>query len=115
MSRRSAVLGGRDLARMRRPRERTRHPVLPAVLLGGLLAALFLAALRVDLIRIGYGLATAVREEKVLLEERRGHTAALRKLRDPVRLTRLAARHGLKPPERSVDLPSPPGNPDRRP
>jgi hypothetical protein len=114
MSRGSAVLGGRDLARMRR-RERTRHPVLPAALIGGLLAALFLAALRVDLIRIGYGMAAAVREEKALLEVRRGHTAALRKLRDPVRLMRLATAQGLKPPERSVELPSPPGAPDRQP
>ena len=114
MSRRSAVLGGRDLARMR-PREHTRHPLLPAVLVGALLAGLFLAALRVDLIRIGYGMAAAVREEKALPEERRGHTAALRKLRDPVRLARLAVGQGLKRPERSVDLPSPPGAPDRRP
>ena len=37
MSRGGAVLGGRDLARMR-PRERTRQTVLPAALLGGLLA-----------------------------------------------------------------------------
>ena len=114
MSRGGAVLGGRDLARMR-PRERTRQTVLPAALLGGLLAALLLAALRVDLIRIGYGMADAVREEKALLEERRGYTADLRKLRDPVRLTHLAAPLGLKPPECSVDLPSPPGVADRRP
>ena len=114
MSRASAVLGGRDLARVRSG-ERTRRRVLPAALFGGLLAALLLAALRVDLIRIGYGMAAAVREEKALLEERREHTAALRKLRDPKRLTRLAGRLGLKRPERSIDLPSPPGAADRRP
>ena len=41
---------------------------LPLALAGFLLAGLAVAALRVDLIRVRYGLADAVREEKALLE-----------------------------------------------
>jgi len=81
---------------------------LPLAIAGFLLAGLAVAALRVDLIRVRYGLADAVREEKALLEERRQALARVRALRDPLRLARLAADRGLARPERIVDLPAAP-------
>jgi hypothetical protein len=79
---------------------------LPLAIAGCLLAGLAVAALRVDLIRVRYGLADAVREEKVLLEEHRQALARMRTLRDPLRLARLAASRGLTRPQRIVDLPA---------
>ena len=81
---------------------------LPIAVAGFLLAGLAVAALRVDLIRVRYGLADAVREEKALLEERRQALARMRRLRDPIRLARLATDRGLARPERIVDLPAEP-------
>jgi hypothetical protein len=71
------------------------------------MAALFLAALRIDLIRQGYALAAAMREEKELLEEHRLLTARVRSLRDPARLTRLAGRLDFERPVRVIEI-SPP-------
>lgn len=74
-----------------------------------LLAALSVAALRVDLIRSSYGLAQALEREKTLLEERRIALADVSALRDPDRLARLAEQRGFARPARIVDLPvSPP-------
>ena len=81
---------------------------LALAIAGFLLAGLTVTALRVDLIRVRYGLADAVREEKALLEEKRQALARRRSLRDPLRLARLAAERGLARPERIVDLPAAP-------
>ena len=81
---------------------------LPLAIAGFLLAGLAVAVLRVDLIRVRYGLADAVREEKALLEEKRQALARVRILRDPLRLARLASYRGLARPERIVDLPAAP-------
>ncbi len=81
---------------------------LPLAIAGFLLAGLSVAALRVDLIRVRYGLADAVTEEKTLLEEHRQALARMRTLRDPLRLARLAAGHRLTRPQRIVDLPAAP-------
>jgi hypothetical protein len=81
---------------------------LPLAATGFLLAGLAVAALRVDLIRVRYGLADAVREEKTLLEEKRQALARMRSLRDPSRLARLASDRGLARPERIIDLPAQP-------
>ena len=78
---------------------------LPLAIAGFLLAGLAVAALRIDLIRVRYGLADAVREEKALEEEKRQAQARMRTLRDPRRLASLAADRGLARPERIVDLP----------
>ena len=99
----NAQLIGRDLARMRVLVPRRRR-FAPLALLGTMLAALGLAALRIDLIRVRYGLAEAVREEKGLLEEHRAVRARLGTLRDPTRLARLAAELQLARPERVVEL-----------
>ncbi len=124
-------LVGRDLARTRRQVPALAQ-ALPALVIGLLLGAFLLASLRIDLIRTRYGLAAAMRDERALEEERRLLTAKLRELRDPTRLARVAADHGLARPERLIDLvsgpsgpaapsalspalPSPNGAPDRRP
>ena len=108
-----ADLVGRDFAQ---PRSTGRRwpGALPALLAGALLASLALAALRVDLIRIRYGLGEAMKEERELLERDRALRARVGSLRDPIRLARLAPRYGLARPARVLELP--PGRPpDPRP
>jgi hypothetical protein len=80
--------------------------LVPALVAGCLIAGLGIAWLRVDLIRVRYGLAEALREEKVLLEQQREARARVRALRDPARLAEAAERYGLTRPERIIDLPS---------
>jgi hypothetical protein len=104
---------GRDFAQPRL-RGRAWPAALPALLAGVLLAALALAALRVDLIRVRYGLGQAMQEEKELLEQERALRARVGSLRDPIRLARLAPRHGLARPARVLELSAPPA-PNRRP
>jgi hypothetical protein len=84
-------------------------------LVGALMAALCLAALRIDLIRQGYALAAAMREEKELLEERRLLTARVRSLRDPARLARLANRLDFERPERVIEISPPEASAEPRP
>ena len=108
-----ADLVGRDFAH---PRS-TGRPwpgALPALLAGALLAALALAALRVDLIRIRYGLGQAMKEEGELLERDRTLRARVGSLRDPIRLARLAPRYGLARPARVLEF-SPGPAPDLHP
>jgi hypothetical protein len=101
--RKQSGLIGRDLARMRPQRQRRSR--LPAVaLIGTLMAALALAALRIDLIRQGYDFAAAMRLEKELLEQRRVLTARVRGLRDPARLARLAQELGFERPDRVTEI-----------
>jgi len=97
---------GRDLAPLARHAERRRR-LLPVALIGTLLAALCLAALRIDLIRQRYELAAAMREEKQLVEERRLLTAQVRGLRDPARLADLAKELGFERPERVIEIAAP--------
>ncbi|MCH8130925.1 MAG: hypothetical protein IIA30_00090 [Myxococcales bacterium] len=95
---------GRDMtadSRSRRSRQ-----LLPALVIGCLIAGLGIAWLRVDLIRVRYGLADALHQEKVLLEQQRRDRARLRALRDPTRLARLVERYGLARPKKIIDLPS---------
>ena len=96
-------LVGRDFAQ-RRATGRTWPGSFPALLAGVLLAALALAALRVDLIRVRYGLGQAMQEEKQLLEQDRALRAKVGSLRDPNRLASLAPRYGLARPARVLDL-----------
>jgi hypothetical protein len=84
-----------------------------------LLAALSLASLRIDLLRIRYAVAEANDREQVLQAEQRALTANMRSLRDPVTLTRRADELGFVRPERLIDLPgdgtTPASAPDRTP
>jgi hypothetical protein len=98
-----ADLVGRDFAHPRARRRFVTGALLAAI--GGvLLAALAIAALRVDLIRVRYGLGEAMKEEKALLEQERTLRAELGALRDPNRLARLAPRYGLARPVRVLEL-----------
>jgi hypothetical protein len=101
-ARRSNLIG-RDLARTRLTAD-VRRRWLPAALIGLLLAALCLAALRIDGIRQRYALAAAMREEKQLLEERAVLTARMRGLRDPARLARHASRRDFRRPDHVIEL-----------
>jgi hypothetical protein len=84
-------------------------------LVGALMAALCLATLRIDLIRQGYALAAAMREEKELLEEHNLLTARVRSLRDPTRLARLARRLDFERPERVIEIRTPDVSAEPRP
>ena len=97
-----ASIVGRDFARTRLLSRRRR--LLPALLLGALISALGLAALRVDLIRVRYGLAEAMEREQELSESRARLTARVRALRDPAQLAQRARELGLSAPHRAVDL-----------
>jgi hypothetical protein len=101
----AGILVGRDFAAPRGTRARTRG-LLPLALATALSAALSIAALRVDLIRVRYGLADALGAEKVLLQERREALAALSARRDPARLAPLAKKRGLVRPSRILELPA---------
>ena len=112
--RKRSDLIGRDLAPIRREANR-RSRLLPVALVGTLMAALCLAALRIDLIRQGYALAAAMREEKELLEEHHLLTARVRSLRDPARLAQLARRLDFERPERVIELGTPDVSAEPRP
>jgi len=101
--RRQVELIGRDIAGTPL-RSRPRSRLFPVALVGALIAALCLAALRVDLIRQRYDLAEAMKTEKQLLERKRLLTAQSRRLRDPARLSRLAAERGFVRPDRLIDI-----------
>ena len=104
--RRSGVVG-RDLARgrLRRP-----LPVwmIPGIVVGGVLAALAIAHVRVELIDQGYARASAVERQQELEEELRILKARARELRDPARLARFAKEMGLARPQQLIAL-APPG------
>lgn len=96
-------------------REQRRLPRwVPIAIVLGLLAGLAIAALRVDLIRVRYGLAESLETERALLEERRSVLAQVRSLRDPARLAGLAERRNFGRPARIVDLPVAPPTPAKR-
>ena len=103
--RRQVELIGRDIAGT--PLRSSPHRrLLPVAIVGALIAALCLAALRVDLIRQRYDLAEAMKTEKQLLEQKRLLTAQSRRLRNPARLARLAAERGFVRPARLIDIDS---------
>ena len=97
-------LVGRDL-KTRQPGAERAPRFGPALLALLLALALAIAALRVDLIRVRYGLADALGQERALLEQRREALARLQTLRDPARLANLAEEYGLTRPARIIDLP----------
>jgi hypothetical protein len=84
---------------------RVRPGALIPLMAVALLAALTLASLRIDLLRIRYSVAENIDREQVLQAEQRSLTAEMRKLRDPVTLTRRADELGFVRPERMIDLP----------
>ena len=98
---RSIGLIGLDVSR--RPfrfRRRSWIPVFAATAVG----MMFLAVLRMDLIRMRFGLAQAFAEELRLEELKREWTVTMRQLRDPAVLARNAERLGFRRAEQLIDL-----------
>lgn len=74
---------------------------------GGLaivLSSLGIVAFRTEILRARYELGDLVAEEALLRKERAALRVAVRRLRDPERLERLARERGFGPPERVLDL-----------
>ncbi|MEM9176717.1 MAG: hypothetical protein AAGC67_15945 [Myxococcota bacterium] len=95
---------GVDLAHVTRtPRSGTFVPLIAVALV----AALGVAALRIDLIRTRYAMAAHLAQEQTLLEEQRALIVRLRGLRDPSTLAALARERGFRPAERVVVLTDP--------
>jgi len=89
---------------------------VPVAIGAAVLASLAVAAVRIDLIRVRYGLAEALEQEQALLQARREGLARLRTLRDPADLGAVARENGFVRPARIVDLPvAPPAPAARRP
>jgi len=97
-------LVGRDLAGFQK-RTRPRGRPYTAVLIGCVAAALLLAALRVDILRLRYALMDVTAEEELLLQRKNTLTVEVRKLRDPGRLREIAEAQGFTNPDRVIPLP----------
>ena len=80
--------------------------LLPLLVLA-LIVALGVSALRIDLIRIRYAMASALVEEKALIAEQRRLIVRRRQLRDPVELAVRARERGFRPPRQILSLPEP--------
>jgi hypothetical protein len=80
--------------------------LLPLLVLA-LIAALGISALRIDLIRIRYAMASVVERETDLLEEQRKLIVRRRQLRDPIELAVQARARGFRPPHQIVLLREP--------
>lgn len=107
-----AALIGLDVARTPlRLKTRSFAPIVAAALAG----ALLLAVLRIDVIRVRFGLADSLAKELQLEEEKRRLTVEMRKLRDPAALSRRARELGFKRAEQLIDLPGAGASPTRRP
>lgn len=78
-------------------------PVAAAALAG----ALFLAGLRMDVIRMRLALAESFEQELRLEQEQRELTVEMRRRRDPAELARQAAALGFRRAERMIDLDTP--------
>ena len=111
-SRRAARLDliGRDVGGRGRTIDARRWWPILAV---GVVLALGVTVLRIDLIRMRYALADALANESRLLEEQRALTVSMRRLRDPGRLALEARRLGFVPPARVIALPDPASAPAR--
>ncbi len=102
--RKAGLRVGRDVA-VERPGGRSGlRAALPYLVGAAVAIGLSIVALRNDLIRMRYGLAAAMQEERDLLQERRELTARVRALRDPARLARLARKRGFVRPDRVIEL-----------
>lgn len=73
----------------------------------GMLLALGVAALRIDLIRTRYAVSAVLEREADLMEQHRQLTARRRQLRDPVELAVQARERGFRPPAHVVSVPDP--------
>ncbi len=95
---------GVDFAARQTP---TRSRALIPLLMIAIVAALGVAALRIDLIRIRYAMAATMAEESELLEEQRALIVRKREQLDPVELAIQARARGFGPPAHVFVLPDP--------
>lgn len=101
---------GRDFGEpraQRAPRQRR----WPGVLAGLVIAGLLLAGLRMAIVRERYLLGEAIQVETSLRQRERAASVAVRELRDPRRLRRLAVQAGFARPERAIELDPPAAKP----
>lgn len=84
-----------------------RANALVPLLIVGLVTALGVAALRIDLIRTRYAVAASMEAEKSLIEEQRTLIARKRQLRDPTILAVEARKRGFRPPTHIFSIPDP--------
>ena len=96
-----------DAASSRRLHRRSLWSHGGAALAGIFLAAMALAALRTDNLRMRYDLTETIAEESQLREQQRVLQAEVGELRDPARLAQLAIGLGLSRPERVIDRRTP--------
>lgn len=80
--------------------------LLPLLILA-LIAALGISALRIDLIRIRYAMASALAEENILIAEQHRLIVRRRQLRDPIELAIQARARGFRPATQILWLPEP--------
>lgn len=85
---------------------RRARKLLP-LLVFALIAALGVSALRIDLIRTRYAMATAMAEEQARMDEQRNLIVRRRQLRDPVELATKARQRGFRPLAAVLSLPDP--------
>jgi hypothetical protein len=95
---------GIDFSGEQGPRRARR--LLPLLVLA-LVAALGVSALRIDLIRVRYAMASVLAEEKALIEEQRALIVKRRQLRDPVELATQARARGFRPLSTVLSLSDP--------
>jgi hypothetical protein len=95
---------GIDLSAGHGPR---RMRALLPLLVVAAIAALGVAALRIDLIRVRYAVAAVMEEEEALLEVQRTLIVRRRQLRDPVELAVRARALGFRPSAEVLALPDP--------
>lgn len=97
---------GMDLAR---PTRSLRPPsrMWPPVFIALLAAALFLAALRIDIIRMRYARASVLKVETALREEQQQLLVEVRRLHHPSELSRRADALGFQVPDEVVELAGP--------
>jgi hypothetical protein len=98
-----------------RPPSRLRTRSWVPIVAAGVLGALLLAVLRVDVIRMRFALARSFEEQLALEERKRELTVEMRKLRDPAELARRAEALGFRRAEHLIDLeplPAAPGGTD---
>ena len=77
------------------------------LLVFALISALGVSALRIDLIRTRYAMASAMAKERTLIEEQRNLIVRRRQLRDPVELAVKARERGFRPLSVVLTLPDP--------
>lgn len=97
-----AALIGLDVSRM--PGRLKTRSIAPAVV-AAVVGALFLTVLRIDVIRVRFGLQESLAAELRLEEKKRRLTVEMRELRDPAQLSRRARELGFRRAEYLIDLP----------